>query len=272
MKKLLFATCMGVLMLLSSCTSCKVNTDTTINVKSRKVQKFIELAREGDAEACKSLAICYRDGDGVEKSWINMVYMYEMYCNRSGEDVDNIVELFEEGEPFRLFCEILNIAEYNSEADAKFKQLEQLAPIEAKAITAAMDISAGKEVEQAFETIKEAEAQGSEAAVIFQTIRFEKEENETDYEKYLHKVAVKYPFLYQKLGAMANITAARIFLTYGKLWNFTTRPMSMACCHINTLTLCCIYMNISARKGCCNQTKRKIPAWTSCLKWNEQCG
>lgn len=203
MKHLLSTTCMGVLMLLSSCTSCKVDTDTTINVKSRKVQKFIELAREGDAEACKSLAICYRNGDGVEKSWINMVYMYEMYCNRSGEDVDNIVELFEEGEPFRLFCEILNIAEYNSEADAKFKQLEQLAPIEAKAITAAMDISAGKEVEQAFETIKEAEAQGSEAAVIFQIIRFEKEENETDYEKYLHKVAVKYPFLYQKLGAMA---------------------------------------------------------------------
>ena len=41
--------------------------------KSRKVQKHIEKAKDGDTEACKSLAICYRDGDGVEKSWINMV-------------------------------------------------------------------------------------------------------------------------------------------------------------------------------------------------------
>ena len=42
----------------------------------QRVQNLIQQARLGDVEAYNSLALCYRDGDGVEQSWLNMICMY----------------------------------------------------------------------------------------------------------------------------------------------------------------------------------------------------
>ena len=52
----------------------------------QKVHNLIQQARYGDADAYNSLALCYRDGDGVDKSYLNMVCMYANYCKKTGND------------------------------------------------------------------------------------------------------------------------------------------------------------------------------------------
>ena len=68
----------------------------------QRVQNLIQQARLGDVEAYNSLALCYRDGDGVEQSWLNMICMYAIYCQKTGGDIEDVIELFDEGNPFRL--------------------------------------------------------------------------------------------------------------------------------------------------------------------------
>ena len=68
----------------------------------QRVHNLIQQAKQGNVEAYNSLALCYRDGDGVEKSWFNMICMYAIYSQKTGGDIENVVELFDEGHPFRL--------------------------------------------------------------------------------------------------------------------------------------------------------------------------
>ena len=72
----------------------------SVEMKTRavdqRVQNLIQQARQGDVEAYNSLALCYRDGDGVEKSWLNMTCMYAIYCQKTGGDIEDVIELLEE--------------------------------------------------------------------------------------------------------------------------------------------------------------------------------
>ena len=114
-RKWLF-TCMTAL--LFAHTSCV--TDATImevetsSVESRnftterKVQELVQQARFGKDEAYKSLAFCYRDGKGIEESNLNAIFMYLVYCQKTGQDLKTSIELFEEGSPYRLLIEILS--------------------------------------------------------------------------------------------------------------------------------------------------------------------
>ena len=112
--KRLFTFIFIVLLLLfhASCNDGAMELDGSgVELKTRameqKVQNLIQQARYGDADAYNSLALCYRDGDGVDKSYFNMLYMYANYCKKTGDGIDKAVELFEEGNPFRLITEIL---------------------------------------------------------------------------------------------------------------------------------------------------------------------
>ena len=58
--------------------------------------------------------------------------MYAIYSQRTGGDVEDIIELFEEGHPFRLLFEIMDSPSFNEEVEAKLGQLKQSAPAEAK--------------------------------------------------------------------------------------------------------------------------------------------
>ena len=74
--------CMVALLLIqTSCQDDSIDLDNSnVEVKTcvveQKVQNLIQQVRIGNFEAYKSLALCYRDGDGVEKSYLNMVCMY----------------------------------------------------------------------------------------------------------------------------------------------------------------------------------------------------
>lgn len=166
----------------------------------QSVQNLIQQARQGDVEAYNSLALCYRDGDGVEKSWLNMLCMYAIYSQKTGGDIENVVELFDEGHPFRLLFDIMDSPSFNEDVEAKLEQLKQSAPAEAKAIEAAKKAFSMEEATSALSTIREAENEGSELAVIFQAIYYDETKDKTGQEECLTRIADKYPFFNLLLG------------------------------------------------------------------------
>ena len=106
MNRLFTILCMlSLLVFHTSCNDSVMDLESpNVEIKTRavdqRVQNLIQQARQGDVEAYNSLALCYRDGDGVEKSWFNMMCMYAIYSQRTGGDLEDIIELFDEGHPF----------------------------------------------------------------------------------------------------------------------------------------------------------------------------
>ena len=170
-------------------------------VTEEKVQNLIQQARYGDADAYNSLALCYRDGDGVDRSYFNMLYMYANYCKKTGNEIDKAVELFEEGSPFRLITEIL-VSDLDENTLEKIEQLMTYSPTEAKAINAAMDILSDKDTIQALTVICEAENEGSELAALIQLAYYKEKERKDDYEQCLIRLVEKYPFLNLQIGKL----------------------------------------------------------------------
>ena len=166
----------------------------------QRVQHLIQQARLGDVEAYNSLALCYRDGDGVEQSWLNMMCMYAIYSQKTGGDIEDIISLFEEGHPFRLLTEILDSPSFNDKVEAKLEQLKLLAPAEAKAIEAVKNAFTVEEATEAMKTIREAEEEGSELAAVFQVIYYEEAKDKTGQVECLTRFAEKYPFFNLMLG------------------------------------------------------------------------
>ena len=166
----------------------------------QRVQHLIQQARLGDVEAYNSLALCYRDGDGVEQSWLNMMCMYAIYSQKTGGDIEDIISLFEEGHPFRLLTEILDSPSFNEKVEIKLEQLKQLAPAEAKAIEAVKNAYTVEEAADAMKTIRDAEEEGSELAAVFQIIYYDEVEDVTRLENCLIRITEKYPYFNQLLG------------------------------------------------------------------------
>ena len=206
MNRLFTILCMASLLVFhTSCNESVMDLESpSVEMKTRAVdqivQNLIQQARQGNVEAYNSLALCYRDGDGVEKSWLNMLCMYAIYSQKPGGDIENVVELFDEGDPFRLLFEIMDSPSFNEEVEAKLEQLKQSAPAEAKAIEAAKKAFSMEEATSALSTIREAENEGSELAVIFQAIYYDEAKDKTGQEECLTRIADKYPFFNLLLG------------------------------------------------------------------------
>lgn len=206
MNRLCTIFCMVSLMVFhTSCNDSVMDLESpSVELKTRavdqRVQNLIQQARQGDVEAYNSLALCYRDGDGIEKSWLNMICMYAIYCQKTGGDIEDIIELFEEGNPFRLIFETVEMPYSDAEIEAKIDQLRQSVPAEAKAVEAAINAFSLEDATFALNTIREAEAEGSELAVIFQAAYYDRATDKTAQEEYLTRIAEKYPFFNQLLG------------------------------------------------------------------------
>ena len=167
----------------------------------QKVHNLIQQARYGDADAYNSLALCYRDGDGVDKSYLNMVCMYDNYCKKTGNEIDKVVDLFEEGHPFRLITDILN-SSMDEKAFEILKQLMMCSPAEGKAINAVIDLLSEKDTINTLSVIREAENEGSELAALIQIAYYEEKDMKDDYKQCLIRLAEKYPFLNLKIGKL----------------------------------------------------------------------
>ena len=206
MNRLFTIFCLVSLMVFhTSCNDSVMDIESpSVELKTRavdqRVQNLIQQARQGDVEAYNSLALCYRDGDGIEKSWLNMICMYAIYCQKTGGDIEDIIELFEEGNPFRLIFETVEMPYSDAEIEAKIDQLRQSVPAEAKAVEAAINAFSLEDATFALNTIREAEDEGSELAVIFQAIYYDEAKDKTGQEEYLTRIAEQYPFFNQLLG------------------------------------------------------------------------
>lgn len=206
MNRLFTIICMvSMLVFHTSCNDSVMDIESpSVELKTRavdqRVQNVIQQARQGDVEAYNSLALCYRDGDGIEKSWLNMLCMYAIYCQKTGGNIEDIIELFEEGNPFRLIFETVEMPYSNEEIEAKIELLRLSAPAEAKAVEAAKNAFSLEDATSALNIIREAEAEGSELAVIFQAAYYDQATDKTGQEEYLTRIAEQYPFFNQLLG------------------------------------------------------------------------
>ena len=206
MNRIFAILCMVLLLVFhTSCNDSVMDLESpSVEMKTRAVDQrvlnLIQQARQGDVEAYNSLALCYRDGDGVEKSWFNMMCMYAIYSQRTEGDVEDIIELFEEGHPFRLLFEIMDSPSFNEKVEKQVEQLKLSLPAEAKAIEAAKIAFTMEEATAAMNVFREAEDEGSEMAVVFQAIYYEEAEDKTGQEECLTRIAKKYPFFNLLLG------------------------------------------------------------------------
>lgn len=206
MNRLFTILCMVTMLVFhTSCNDSVMDIESpSVELKTRavdqRVQNLIQQARLGDVEAYNSLALCYRDGDGVEQSWLNMICMYAIYCQKTGGDIEDVIELLEEGNPFRLIFEIVKMPCSNEDIETKMDQLRQSAPAEAKAVEAAKKVFSIEEAKSALSIIREAESEGSELAAMLQVIYYDETKDKTGQEECLIRIAEKYPFFNLMLG------------------------------------------------------------------------
>lgn len=206
MNRLFTILCMVTMLVFhTSCNDSVMDIESpSVELKTRavdqRVQNLIQQARLGDVEAYNSLALCYRDGDGVEQSWLNMICMYAIYCQKTGGDIEDVIELLEEGNPFRLIFEIVEMPCSNEDIETKMVQLRQSAPAEAKAVEAAKNVFSIEEAKSALSIIREAESEGSELAAMLQVIYYDETKDKTGQEECMIRIAEKYPFFNLMLG------------------------------------------------------------------------
>ena len=208
MKNYYTITCMALMMMFHlSCQDNEMEWIST-NKESRalaaelKVQDLVQQARQGKTEAYQSLAYCYRDGEGVERSYMNAIFMYLVYCQKTGQELEKAIELFEEGDPYRLLIEILSSPALDKETEVKINQFMQLAPADAKVIIPMRNFLVNEMDNNVLKNLQEAESEGSELARVLQVFYYEEKKDTTMYHRCLNQVAEKHPFLYPKIAKL----------------------------------------------------------------------
>lgn len=201
-------TILGMVSLLIFHTSCDDSimelkspaTETRTLAVDKKVSALIRQARKGDAEAYKSLALCYKDGDGVEKSWFNMMCMYLAYCDRTGQDLEEIIKTFDADDIYMVISDIVDKSSNDEKAKASLELLKRISPAEAMAVEAAREAILSKDRASAMSLMREAEDEGSEVAGIYQVAYYKETKDTVALTECLLRIADKYPFYYLFLG------------------------------------------------------------------------
>lgn len=162
-----------------------------------RVHTLIQKVRSGDKSACKDLALCYRDGDGVKKSFLNAIFMYIQY---NSKDLDSPAMLFEENDPHRVLVEMLDRSTLNKEAMDKLNAIRCSLPLEVKAIEIAYKHSEDTLDDAILQELRSLEEQGSEMAIILPIIYFDNQNDEDNLEKVLLRNADRIPLFYLLLA------------------------------------------------------------------------
>lgn len=204
MKKIVALICMAVWLLgLTSCQENLMDGDAldVVGKEELKVQRLFQQIREGDMEAYKELAICYRDGIGVEKSDVNMLASYLMYSKRTQQDVLAVLMLIEENHPIRIIAEALNSSMVDG-GESVLKRVEEVSPADAKTLRMMFYMVSEGMDDSVLTELKEAESEGSELAVLAQLMYYEEVKDEVTYEQCLHQWVERFPFLNVKIGKL----------------------------------------------------------------------
>lgn len=129
MKKYLFAT-IATMLALAGCTDSLFQDETINNMpkklSSNEINILIEKARWGDDKAFLQLADCYRDGKGVEQSFVGMLTMIQQAERYGGiVNAEDYLRKLPEGSDFRLIFDAVEKCE-DEKMDEAISISEQL--------------------------------------------------------------------------------------------------------------------------------------------------
>lgn len=198
------------------CCSDQQLTDGVTDVKSKELvqtsddkEKFdalVEKARWGDGQAFLQLADCYRDGIGVKKDFLGMMYMVKQ-ANEVGA-IDKEEKYFarlSDEDVYKRCFDIINLS--NSELRAGKDSIQTILNAmdnpDALAMCGIVSVECGDTV-GGFETIQMAADNGSDFASVLQTMRNSNWELRPDKNK-LKQIADKIPMAYSMLGRIYSV-------------------------------------------------------------------
>lgn len=167
---------------------------------SPKIEKLILKARQGDIEAYDALAVCYRDGEGVEQSDFNMMTMYMLSCRKSGKNIEDVIKTLDVNNPLRLLIDVLDCPDIKQAPQAKISKLRSLSPADALVYDAIYALECRNDTLASLQLFKEAVDKGSDVACILQIGLYERLGYEDKLEQSFHEYASRFPVLYVKLG------------------------------------------------------------------------
>lgn len=173
-----------------------------MNASCKNVRRLVNQARRGEVQAYESLAVCYRDGMKVERSWLNMLFVYETYSMKTGGNIRDIVKKLDANHQYSLLTEILYMKSVDKCAMELLSDLRTVAPMEAEAVDVVVDLKSGGNQDAAVSLMRLLAEKGSELAVIYLTTYFEEIEETPAKFKFYETFAQKYPMFYLLLGEM----------------------------------------------------------------------
>lgn len=166
------------------------------------VKNYIEKGRRGDKTAFEKLAECYHEGKGVERNFINMVFMYLQASERGGLSMEEYMARYEVNDPDRLLFDAMNDIEQKKFDDAtvkleKLKAMNQPSSITIQAFLAAeMD----KDQEKSERLLLEASEKGCSLGQLLYAKSAEERKDDTEYKKRLESITTNIPMTYNQLG------------------------------------------------------------------------
>lgn len=173
------------------------------NITDPKIEKLIQQARYGKVEAYDALAVCYRDGDGVRQSIVNMMTMYILSCNKSGKNIKDVIRSLDKSHPLYLLSEILESVSVKNVSQETVARLRSVSPADAMVYDAIYAFECRNDTLASQQLFEEAVAKGSDMACVLQILLYEDLELQEQYEQCLRKYADRFPILYVKLGNLS---------------------------------------------------------------------
>lgn len=170
---------------------------------SPKIEELIYKARHGAVEAYDALAVCYRDGDGVEQSDFNMMTMYMLSCRKSGRNIEDVIKTLDVNNPLRLLIDVLDCPDIEQAPQEMVLKLRSLSLADALVYDAIYALECRNDTLASLQLFKEAVEKGSDMACILQIGLYERLGYEDKLEQSLYEYANRFPVLYVKLGELS---------------------------------------------------------------------
>lgn len=204
MQKIFILLCSAIIWL--CCTSSKEYiTDNNESIfpdgmPNPQIESLIRQARQGKVEAYDSLAICYRDGNGVKQCDFNMLTMHILSLKKRGYDETKVIHSAELTPSLRLLIEVLNHPRMRDVPQDSIAKLRNISPADALIYDAISALECNHDTIASLQFVQKAVAQGSNMASIMELTIYELLGDKEKLEQNLHKYARKFPILYVKLG------------------------------------------------------------------------
>lgn len=166
------------------------------------VKNNIEKGRRGDKIAFEKLAECYHEGHGVERNFINMVFMYLQASERGGLSVEEYMARYEADDPDRMLFDAMTDIDHKrfDAAEEKQERLKAANNLYHIALQMILAIERDKNEELAEQLLHEATEKDcalGEMLYVMSAGRLQKQE---EYKERLRNIAHKIPAFYNLLG------------------------------------------------------------------------